>query len=397
MSERERVFCPYCPADAENPEGVEMMIREARQARSREAYLVQYMCKTCGACTPAKSGETAEKAKASVLAMIQKAMPTRQKQKPLTWWEACEDDYYLEIKGGEYVDMALLQTAFCTDDAIMPSDYAMFTTHEQDGLELYGADYGKTWRCWKTRPTEEERAAAKWDLEAEEAQSLPEAQAEPAAKKEDAPFVVKFDTYSDNQAFVSGYLVDGLKVTHSIDGTDMYEGVIVSRRGTSTHDKINIILPADALEDGMPDLKNKVVVRGQVRLYSAVINGNATKVVKVFAREIHPYNSATDVNLVALEGIVNRQPGMHQSTDGKAKCLFSLEVDRGSAKKFDYIQCVAWAKNAIALQDMRVGEWLSTQGRIQSYEVDSTDANGRPCRITHHNVSIINYKREREA
>lgn len=28
----------------------------------------------------------------------------------------------------------------------------------------YGAEnYGKTWRCWTTRPTDEQRKAAKWD------------------------------------------------------------------------------------------------------------------------------------------------------------------------------------------------------------------------------------------
>lgn len=33
-----------------------------------------------------------------------------------------------------------------------------------DRMTRYRADnYGKTWRCWATRPTDEERAAAKWE------------------------------------------------------------------------------------------------------------------------------------------------------------------------------------------------------------------------------------------
>lgn len=28
---------------------------------------------------------------------------------------------------------------------------------------LFDADYGKTWRCWTARPTDEQREAAKWD------------------------------------------------------------------------------------------------------------------------------------------------------------------------------------------------------------------------------------------
>ena len=36
--------------------------------------------------------------------------------------------------------------------------------HVLDGFEgLRTAVYGKTWRCWTERPTEEQRKAVKWD------------------------------------------------------------------------------------------------------------------------------------------------------------------------------------------------------------------------------------------
>ena len=28
---------------------------------------------------------------------------------------------------------------------------------------LFDADYGKTWRCWTSRPTQEQRQAVKWE------------------------------------------------------------------------------------------------------------------------------------------------------------------------------------------------------------------------------------------
>ena len=38
--------------------------------------------------------------------------------------------------------------------------------HVLDGFEgLRTAVYGKTWRCWTARPTEEQRKAVKWDAE----------------------------------------------------------------------------------------------------------------------------------------------------------------------------------------------------------------------------------------
>ena len=37
---------------------------------------------------------------------------------------------------------------------------------EKDGDEyryFVETEYGKTWRCWSRKPTDEERKAAKWD------------------------------------------------------------------------------------------------------------------------------------------------------------------------------------------------------------------------------------------
>lgn len=32
-----------------------------------------------------------------------------------------------------------------------------------DVLEFYSVNYGKTWRCWSARPTDEQREAVKWN------------------------------------------------------------------------------------------------------------------------------------------------------------------------------------------------------------------------------------------
>lgn len=77
---------------------------------------------------------------------------------PLTWEEAMEDDYYLERMGDRYVDVALNELALDGD-----LGFIVFDTHEREEVKLMRVDYGKTWRCWPRRPTDEERKAAKWD------------------------------------------------------------------------------------------------------------------------------------------------------------------------------------------------------------------------------------------
>lgn len=84
---------------------------------------------------------------------------------PLTFDEATEDDYYLERKGDEDIDVALNQFATFTLEGsprIEDYDFIAFTTHDEDNLKLMRRDYGKTWRCWARRPTDEERKAVPW-------------------------------------------------------------------------------------------------------------------------------------------------------------------------------------------------------------------------------------------
>lgn len=85
--------------------------------------------------------------------------------KPLSWDEAMGDDAFLEIKGDEYNDAALNIFACGYDGEIHEDDHILYITHGEDSLKLMGTDYGKTWRCWARRPTDEERAAAVWEAE----------------------------------------------------------------------------------------------------------------------------------------------------------------------------------------------------------------------------------------
>lgn len=80
----------------------------------------------------------------------------------LTFEEAAEDDYYLELKGDKYVDMALNIFASYHDDPQL-RDAIYFTTHTKDNLKLQRMGYNKTWRCWRFRPTQAEREAAPWE------------------------------------------------------------------------------------------------------------------------------------------------------------------------------------------------------------------------------------------
>lgn len=85
------------------------------------------------------------------------------KNKPMPWEDVIMSDSFLEVKD-EYVGAALLQCAFSHDE-YCADDEVTFTTHLSDLKIYYRSEYGKSWRCWPRFPTDEERAAAAWEVE----------------------------------------------------------------------------------------------------------------------------------------------------------------------------------------------------------------------------------------
>ena len=84
------------------------------------------------------------------------------KNKPMAWEDVIMSDSFLEVKD-EYVGAALLQCAFSHDE-YCADDEVTFTTHLNDLKIYHRSEYGKSWRCWPRFPTDEERAAAKWEV-----------------------------------------------------------------------------------------------------------------------------------------------------------------------------------------------------------------------------------------
>ena len=130
-------------------------LREAHPAYTPERY-------SFGVKLPNQHNQSVRGAIRMALRCIEQApVIASYKSNLLSYEEAVEDDYYLERKGDEYVDMALNTFASYHEDPC-PEDVICFKTHEEDHVKLYRSDYNKTWRCWRFRPSQAERDATPW-------------------------------------------------------------------------------------------------------------------------------------------------------------------------------------------------------------------------------------------
>lgn len=144
MDKKTMPKCPYCRPD-HMPNGVPMHITDY----GNPPYFAE--CPRCGAAGPHAS--TVEKA-------YEKAMH-RPLQKPLTVEElkALPEVVYIELAPFAAVESVYAGIPFRVNDIETPS----IDIHVLDGCEGFRLDkYGKTWRCWATKPTDEERQAAPW-------------------------------------------------------------------------------------------------------------------------------------------------------------------------------------------------------------------------------------------
>lgn len=131
----DKVYCPWCNSE---------------MVKSGFGVADWFCCVKCKATSPREIG--IEDAYAAAM--------RRPLQKPLTLEEACgseEPCVYVEFKGSEYIkagDCVLSPCAKYIVDITMIGINAV--GHFKD------ADYGRVWRCWATKPTQEEREEAKW-------------------------------------------------------------------------------------------------------------------------------------------------------------------------------------------------------------------------------------------
>lgn len=133
----DKVYCPWCG-----------QIMELEHCGTDEDESFVYECPDCAARSPISY--SAESALATALA--------RPLQKPLTLEEACESDYvFCEFRDeGDVIPAKLYHANLRTN---IP--YIMHELLGQEECYSEEKNYGRTWRCWATKPSDEEREAAK--------------------------------------------------------------------------------------------------------------------------------------------------------------------------------------------------------------------------------------------
>ena len=165
--------CPYC--------GETMIPFSSGSTRKNEVYAYA-ICKRCTSVGPLVNANVNptcfSESLNAVKTMALEAACRRPTQHPLTFEECMvygdterQVDMIPDPVWLEYKDPDGWTGWVCLEDHVYhpPGDakgrglYIMHPGCDVEGKSEYEADYGKTWRCWSRRPTDQEKAEAEWN------------------------------------------------------------------------------------------------------------------------------------------------------------------------------------------------------------------------------------------
>lgn len=193
-----------------------------------------------------------------------------------------------------------------------------------------------------------------------------------------------------NQVDIIGEISSAFAYHHAVREEKFYLGHISVKRLSGLSDVIPLMISEKLLEKNKEYEGKRVDVQGSYRSYNKH-DGNTRKLeLVVFVQDIvilSDEECVEDFDSICLEGYICKEPIFRMTPKGRKITDIILAVNR-PYKKSDYIPCIAWGKNAVYANDLKVGDHIRIQGRVQSREYVKVMSDAETEQRTAYEVSI---------
>lgn len=206
----------------------------------------------------------------------------------------------------------------------------------------------------------------------------------------------------NNYLTLEGEVASDLKVTYRLEGTKYYRFYLKVYRKSSIAD----ILPISVAEDIIKtiDFKEgmKVRVKGSIRAYNKTEGNKSRMIFKVYAQRIETLiDSSCTFNRVSLVGCICKKDALRETPLGRNITGFLVATHR-SRRKSDYIPVLSWGRNAKFVDDLKIGDCVKIEGRLQSREYTKTLENGETItkvvyEVSSRNIEVLTYEEVEKA
>ena len=190
----------------------------------------------------------------------------------------------------------------------------------------------------------------------------------------------------NNLVTISG-LVTKREYSHERHGEKFYKLTLNVFRQSGIVDKIPV-LASEKNFSIIHDLSSEYIeVTGEFRSYNQEIDGKRRLVLSVLAKTISLSAPYIYDNRITLDGFICKQPNLRTTPLGRTICDLLIAVNR-KTRKSDYIPCVAWGKIADTANELKVGDNVILNGRIQSRQYTKNDEVKTVYEVSIDNISV---------
>ena len=169
-------------------------------------------------------------------------------------------------------------------------------------------------------------------------------------------------TQSRNEVLLEGLPLALPLWSHENHGTSFYRFFLQVPRLSGTPDVLPVLLP----EHLLPRIQTEepLRVRGQLRSFNNRSGVGNKLVLTIYALEILPALN-TYCNEILLSGSLCKAPIFRRTPLGRSICDLMLAVPRRDGRA-DYLPVIAWGQLAMQARDLRIGDPIRLEGRVQS-------------------------------
>lgn len=194
---------------------------------------------------------------------------------------------------------------------------------------------------------------------------------------------------TNNHVILKGVIKSELKFDHTAYGIDFYSFKIGTKRQSGFEDILNVVVSEKVLKDKVYGIGDIVKITGELRSH----NTNNKVIIYVFANSIEEIKFISYENKVHLHGFLCKKPIYRKTPKGRIITDLLIAVNRKNSNKSDYINSIAWGKNAKISKDFAIGDEVIIEGRFQSRDYIKKLKEDKKEKRTAYELSISNIKK----
>lgn len=169
----------------------------------------------------------------------------------------------------------------------------------------------------------------------------------------------------NNKVCLNGKVVSPIQAVHQVGDEKFYGFFVETSRLSGVKDVLPVTASERIIKASEIRVGAEICLCGGLRSYNRIEEGYPRLKLVVFAEELLG-ERMSEPNTIELQGYLCKPPVYRTTPFNREITDLLLAVHRG--RKSDYIPCIVWGRNARFAQELKVGDFVKVEGRIQSRE-----------------------------